>query len=422
MKESRSVGWMYPLIPISAISTGLSILIPLYILSINGNVFDVGIAVAIFSVISLVSLPFWGDVTDKAKSLKSLILLSIFGIFPLLVILYMIRSIGVAYAIYGLYAFVATAASPSINILVMGRKKDAMLPKYVEEYSLFILLGSLIGLIPGTLLGKTGLYLYLAVLFLLNLVALIFAYYFVNKKMSIRQTSKKSKKENMMMYTASLLSYKRMHTYDQRFVKRLHSLWKNKNSRSLVIIIISIAVFNFSQYLFSTSYIPYLVKLGISNGNIFILSIGEIIGQISIYAIALYAMEKFDPYRNYLNSGLIRILSIILILFIPIFLSQAVLYMLYINLAGYFMYGIAFALWNIAASVLLFDHFRKKSKQGHKMGIFLAIVGMSSLIGALISGLFSSVYGYTFTFLASIVFSLIAVIVMELLRTGFCKK
>ncbi|MCL5018047.1 MAG: MFS transporter, partial [Candidatus Parvarchaeota archaeon] len=57
--------WLYTILPISAVSSGFSVLIPLYILSLGGNVFDVGVALTLFNVFEVPASLFWGRLTDR---------------------------------------------------------------------------------------------------------------------------------------------------------------------------------------------------------------------------------------------------------------------------------------------------------------------------------------------------------------------
>ena len=70
--------------PISAISGGLGIFIPLYIIYLNGNVFDVGIAFALYNLVSIPSSIIWGRLTDNYKRNKPFIMLSLLLTLPIL--------------------------------------------------------------------------------------------------------------------------------------------------------------------------------------------------------------------------------------------------------------------------------------------------------------------------------------------------
>lgn len=81
--------WLYTILPISAVSSGFSVLIPLYILYLGGNVLDVGIAVTLFNIFEVPASLFWGNITDRLHKNKTLILLSILGIMPIFALLYL---------------------------------------------------------------------------------------------------------------------------------------------------------------------------------------------------------------------------------------------------------------------------------------------------------------------------------------------
>lgn len=410
--NSRSGQWMNAVLPIATVSAGLSVLIPLYVLAFGGNVFDVGIVTALYSLVSIASLPMWGFLTDRWGSLKPMIMFSILGVFPILFILYLLQSVAAAGIAYGLYAFVATAASPSINILIMGRRRDTGLSKYISEYTILVLIGGLLGLAPGALLGAVAVQTYLILMMAINTVSFAFAYVYVGKDAKAPST-KQSKRRRSFKILSYFARHRSVHPPDSFMTSRLHSAWKHKRSRNAIIVLASMAVFNFAQFLFSTSYIPYLVGAGVTIGQVFILSMAELVGQMLVYAVVLYLMADFFAYHNYRVSAYLKVLAIGSIVVLPALLSGALLYS---NLVGYVLYGVSFALWNVSASVILYDHIRSRNKEGRNIGVFMSLLSVSAFAGAICSGVVSSVYGYVPTFAISVILSLAAAAMISLER------
>ena len=151
-------------IPIFVISSGLSIFIPLYILSLGGTVFDVGVAVALFYLVSIPSSLYFGSLTDRTGKTKPFILLSLLFTLPIIALFLFHASVRDVWIYYAMYAVAATAASPALNILVIGRKKrKRKLPKYFSKYSVFGLVGSLIAYVLGLAITDGALYMYVSV-------------------------------------------------------------------------------------------------------------------------------------------------------------------------------------------------------------------------------------------------------------------
>ena len=77
-------------------------------------------------------------------------------------------------------------------------------------------------------------------------------------------------------------------------------------------------------------------------------------------------------------------------------------YFFTVNAIAYTAAGAAYALWNVTSSVLFYTLI-KNMKKGHYIGIWIAMLGAAAVAGAFLSGLISSLFGYTSTFSLSIV-------------------
>ncbi len=413
MVESSKISsaWMYTVLPISALSAGLSILIPLYILFLKGTVYDVGVATAVYALVEIPSSIFWGNLTDKIKKTKLFILLSIIGVFPILLILYFISYVPVVYTVYGLYSFVATASSPAINILIMSKKKTRTLPKYFSRYSIIVIIGSLLGLIGGLLINYGMLKQYLLFLLAVNVTALLAAMFLIEsdnlpEKIENELAVKRSFSVlNMLSVTPHILT-------GHALLERLHKGLRNHKRTDIYLLLLMIALFNLGLYLFNTSYIPYLYAYGVNYSGIFSINISNMIAQLIIYTVVMSLVKRIRLGRYYKLSTITRSISYVIAM-IPAFIVTQLF--LSVNILAYFVAGIGYAMWNITSSVMLYERI-KHTYPGHYIGLWVAILGLSGVVGAFMSGIISSIDGYFATFvisIAAIILSLIVLIYME---------
>ena len=380
----------------SAIGSGLSIIIPLYILALHGSVLNVGLALAAYNLVSIPSSLLWGKLTDSFGGRKSrlFILSSILGVFPILLILGILSNPHEVEAMYGLYALIATAASPSINILVMGTKRDPSLPKFFSRYSMYIIVGSILAEVPGLLVSQSYILYYLYFLLVVNAFGMAFAWITIKdtKKEAVKPEQIKSVSAmfpilNMLSTIPNLLT-------GHALVERLHKVFDGEH-RNVLILLVAIALFNGAMNLFNTSYIPYLKAFHLSYSFIFAVSIVNSIGQLAVYISVAYILSRnVDLHRYYGISVWLRGISYMVVL-LP--LIATFIAFLYVNILGYALAGIAYAMWNIAASVMLYDHVRGKDA-GYYIGIWVAVLGLSAVLGSLFSGILSSMLSYTYTF------------------------
>ena len=69
-----------------------------------------------------------------------------------------------------------------------------------------------------------------------------------------------------------------------------------------------------------------------------------------------------------------------------------------VNIIAYAIAGFSYALWNLSSSVLLYDMIRGK-KEGYYVGLWTGLLGGSAVLGAMLSGVITVVFGYQSTFL-----------------------
>ena len=394
--------WMSTLVPISAISGGLGILIPLYIIYVNGNVFDVGIAFSLYNLVSIPSSILWGKLTDNYKKNKLFIMLSLILTLPILIGFILFKGLYGVYFYYSLYAVIATAASPAINILVMGTKRSRGLPRYFSRYAIFNLIGSIIAFGFGILISEHNPFLYLYILLGFNLVAIVLAYVLINDEHIEIDKNEIKRANNIFPLLNTLTSLPNL-LVGSGMIKRIHDIVLNVERKRIYQLLGAIVLFNIGYYLFNTSYVPYLKIYGLDYSSIFTINLVNAIAQIIVFVYIIKIKKGMHLNRLYTRSIFYRssgyAIAVIAIFFPGLFFAT--------NILGYMIAGFAYAIWNLSSSVLLYDIVRG-SKAGYYVGIWTGLLGGSAVFGALLSGFLSTYLNYTFTFLIAIIFTILS--------------
>ncbi len=395
--------WLSVVIPVSALSSGLSVLIPLMILSSKGNVFNVGFVITLYTLVGIPASLFWGRLTDKLRNIRLFVLFSIISIFPELIILYFISNYKVIIISYALYSFLATAASPSLNILVIGRRRNSSLSSYFSLYSIFIIIGGIFGMLPGLLIDSKYLYLYLLFLIFVNFISFILAFRFIRPEFNKLMENRRIVHINRSFSILNMLTTTQFLITSHRLIHKLSFIIENRKSRMIYEFLLVISIFELGIYLFNTSYIPFLYHYSLDYSQIFLINIFNLIGQTIVYLILIkYRRSVIGFY--YRLATLLRGSSYF-IAFLPVLFLPSILFQ--INLIAYFIAGFSYALWNVASSVILYSFIRGKHAANY-LGIWTAALGFSGVIGAFLSGIISLYLGYELTFIVSIIITLMS--------------
>ncbi len=402
-KENKR--WLYSIIPIAATASGISIIIPLYILLLGGTILDVGIALAVFSLVSVPSSVLWGKLTDDIGRLKYFIIFSILGTFPVLGALLLLHTISSVILAFGFYAFVSSSSSPSLNLFIMGKRKDMLLARYLSEYNILFFIGFFMAMVPGALINESNLKYYIMFLLFANVIALLIAFVFIEEEEEIEAKKNRTGMQGLFPIIKTVRNVQ--HSFiSHSLIERLQLITRNKRRINAYLLMLSIFLFNLGLYLFNTAYIPFLVNNSIGYNNVFIINVADGVGEIGIFLAIIYIAKGIDLHRYYHASSILRAAAMAFIM-LPLFVHGIGVSVLD-NLAGYAVAGTAAALWSISSYVLVYEMIRdaKEGKAGFYIGLFIAVIGASSFLGSLLAGAVSASSGYGATFIFAIIVTL----------------
>ncbi len=405
MQKKNGRSWMSLLIPNVAISNGMKVLIPLYLLSLGGTALEVGIAFAIFNALMMLASMVWGRAVDTYHNERFFIALSFAGSLIAFYIFFTFQSILWTYVAYGVYGIFSSAASPAMNVILMGRKKKPQLGSDLAHYNMFAIVGLLVAYVAGTGTNVFGNYGYLTILAIANVIGLLLA---LLLKIPSDGFAKKADVEDVHIRALSNKYYPHAHTEFLRraYVKR-QMIAENEKKKSLHVLLLSGALFNLGYYVFFTPYIPFLKDNGISSSVIFLISLIGVAGQAAIYISLLKTKKYTTAARDYVRAILYRTAGFATIAVSTIFSS---LVFLLINIVSYIIYGLSFGMYNMSYWFQFYDDIRGK-RAGYYVGVWITVASLTSILGSLIGGYLGAI-NYEATLMLGAVITVSAAIVI----------
>ncbi|NLE03646.1 MAG: MFS transporter, partial [Crenarchaeota archaeon] len=289
-----NLGWMSSVLPFNIALGPISTLVQLLILSLNGTVVEVGLAITLFNAVSVPAALFWGFVTDRFQRRRFLIIASFLATGIILVsFLFVKTTYGVTF-LYALFSFATITSTTPLNLLVMETEYKHKWASAFAKFSLITSVGQTIGLLLG-MIGSLYFSLeYLMIpLAVLSLISAGMAGYLVKEPQIVfeRQILVMSKPSFFNRLRNSPYLFLKIPSSNdfKRIFKNLHS----ELTRQTPIIYLAIFFFFLSAGIFNTSIIPALERKGIPSLLIFfVIMIGMIVQIISFKFAGPYTEKK----------------------------------------------------------------------------------------------------------------------------------
>lgn len=114
-----SKSWMWYIFPSSVTIEGLHIIIPLYVLFLNGTVADVGIAIAVQYCGSALGSIFWGKIIDRFHIKRLILLISFSAVTVSSLALYFAMDLPTIFVLSAIVGFFIIGKNPITQMMVM---------------------------------------------------------------------------------------------------------------------------------------------------------------------------------------------------------------------------------------------------------------------------------------------------------------
>ncbi|MDA4128428.1 MAG: MFS transporter [Thaumarchaeota archaeon] len=398
--KAKSPSWFYAMLP-AAIATGpVGTLIQLYVLELHGSVLDVGLVTSVFNAVSIPAAIIWGYVTDRFHNRKAIVAASSLAISGNLILLLLLNTISGVAILYGLFSLLTAASATPLNLLVMETSPKSHWATAFARFSMVSSIGNTIGFLIGSVWPTLfPLQLLVVPLSLLSAASAILSV------ILIREPSFVFEGEIIAMQKRSF--YQRLLVLPLVFLRvpgatDFRAVFKGLRYQltgQLPILYFSIFAFYFSSGVFNTSLTPSLKVAGSTEGEIFLVSLLGVAVQTASFYFAGPYIERRTLRVAALGGLALRAVCYGLIGLGAAFLTGTPYLATTLGLYP-LASGLAFATYYTASNTMVFNMLGAK-RQGSRLGVYSALVGVAVTVGSLVSGFTSFYLGFAVTFVVS---------------------
>ena len=188
--------------------------------------------------------------------------------------------------------------------------------------------------------------------------------------------------------------------------KRIFRGLQNELTNQVPLLYLSIFAFNIAGGIFNTSLTPSMAANGLSQSEIFGVYLTAMVIQVMAFRYAAPYIAKRTLVKTAVAGLVLRAICYASV-GVSAFLISGVWYLVPAIIFYPLAAGIAYAIYYTSSSTMVFNSLGPRS-QGSSLGVYSALVGVASMLGAFISGFISVFLGYYVTFLLAAFFLVIA--------------
>ncbi len=405
---------MLYILPSSIAAEGLHIVIPLFVIFLGGSVIDVGIVVALHYAASAIGSVFWGKFLDKFHEKRKILFICFSSITICSIGLFYTTTLDFVYVISPILGFFIIGKNPVTQLLVMESVSNNQWSRLFARTSIITTIGSFSAFLTGSL---WNFYFDLSPYFLFCGIASGIATVLsvsVNKSGFLeRETVAHS--EHGVRY---IFGHNRFHfhlvfpkfpkIYD---FKHVISLFKGKISHEIGFLFLTNLLFYFGSNMYFTAFIPFLKKFDFQDSMVFSVYMVQTLVLLAVFFLVPRLTSIIGEEKAIRLSFIPRILGILVTAFIFPLTTGEISFVVIVIASGLMV--AAFSVFSTANSIILFKAI-PRGFEGTFLGVNSFMIGVGIFTGALTAGYVTSVFDYTVTFLISIGFLVVSLILFQL--------
>lgn len=402
--------WFYSYVPNGISGGATSPLIPVFVTEgLCGNVAQVGMISSASSITSVPSSILWGNLSDRLKLRKVFILIGFAGMSISLFLMALSLTIEQYFFFNILMGFLATASAPVGVVLVVESAKGG---RVAEKLGIFSKIGGW-GWVFGLVLGAVWLHFVLLhvpppdslrslfiVASLLSLLSLLLAFKWIREP----EFKRKSVEELVKVHLTHLRVNERGSFLPLRlhYIKVSHITKKKRKpfGKNLVLYFVT-TFFIFSGFITFYAVFPvFLLKEGnMSVIEVFLIYLASSLTSALTYSPAGRWVDRFGNRELQFAAIGARVFLFPAFALIPI-VTNSHFFLLLSFLLMHIILGFCWGIISIAGNATVYE-FSHAETRGFALGVYSAVIGVGSIIGALFAGLIASYFGFLVTFLFS---------------------
>ncbi|MDE1828747.1 MAG: MFS transporter [Thaumarchaeota archaeon] len=400
MQSLQSHKWIWYILPGQITNQGLSIVVPLYVLSLGGGIGEVAIISALQNASVAIGSIFWGKIIDRFHARRIILLISFLAVLLCSLGMYLTTSIIMLYCISPILGFFIVGRNPVTQLLVMESVQKNLWSWLFARTSIISTLGMLIAMAIGTV---DSLYFDLRPYFLIcaasSGIAMILS-------MAVKDTGFHLERSSVahslhgLHYTISHHHFVFPRIPELHDFKHIITVFKGKISNEIGIFSLAIFCFNLGSNMYSTAWSPFLVRHHFSNSGVFLNYMAQMVAMLLIFFVAPKIISKAGEERATLMAFIPRILAVLIpAVTITIFIGS--LGSILAVISSCFLV-IGFSIFSTSSSVIFFKSI-PQGFEGKYLGVNSAVTGIGVFTGALITGELTKAFGYSTQFISSAV-------------------
>ena len=409
-----SKSWMLYIFPSSVTIEGLHIIIPLYVLFLNGTVVDVGIVVAVQYCGSALGSIFWGKMIDRYHIKRLILLISFSAVTISSLALYFVEDLSIIFTISTLVGFFIIGKNPITQLMVMETNPNNKWSYMFALTSNLTTFGSLtafaVGMFWSQMFDLRPYFLFCAGFSLFSLFTSVLV-----GKSSFLERHTISESIHGATY---FLRHHRMHFHlyfpkhpKRNDFKHITSLFKGKIKHEIGLLYLTNFFFYFGSNSFFTILIPFLKNYEFSTSQIFAVYLIQTIVMMIFFFLTPRLVSWIGEGRSVLFSYGPRIGGIILCgSLVPAMIGDNAFFAAVI--ASCFMV-IGFSIFSTSNSMIFFKAI-PKGFEGRFLGVNSFMVGIGIFVASLVSGIVSSTFGYSVSFVMASIILVVSIVMFSI--------
>lgn len=411
-KPSR-VDWVYSTLPINIALGPVGTFVQLSLLQINGvqaGTVLAAIAVTAFYAVSIPAAIIWGFATDRLRRRKLVILISfVFTTVFLFSFLFVSSTSGVI-VVYSLISFISAASATPLNLLIMETEPKNRWATGFARLSLMTSVGSMLGYVVSSIWVQFLPVLWLVIpLGVLSMISVIMAVILVKEPPFVfeREVVVMQKPGFLQRLVASPLIFLTVPRPSD--FRRLFKGIQNELTSYVPMLYLSIVAFYLGSGIFNASFVPALSFHSLTESQVYGVSVTALAAQILAFRYAGRVIANRSLTLVATRSLFARGTAYAL-LGVASFLVPGVLFIVPAVILYPISSGIAYGIYYTASNTMIFNSIRGNN-HGSSLGVYSAVVGLSTTVGSLASGFTSSYLGFDFTFVIGGAFLVVGAVI-----------
>lgn len=390
--------WMWYLLPAQITAQGLSTVIPLYVIFLGGDIWEVAIISALQNGAIAIGSLAWGRIIDRFHSKRPILVLSFFFVLLCSLGMYFTSSVYILYGLAIVLGFFMVARSPVTQLLVMESVQKNLWSWLFARTSIISTLGMLISMVIGTV---GSFYFDLRPYFLIcaasSGIAMVLSTSVKGDGIHLERSSIAHSLHGLR-YSISHYHFvfpKFLELYDFRHII---TLFKGRISNEIGIFYLASFFFYFGSNMYFTAWTPFLKNQNFSNADVFLNYTVQMITMLLVFFIAPKIISRFGEERSTILALIPRILAVM----IPAIslLSMVGTLGFPVTITSSCLMVIAFSIFSTSSSVIFFKSI-PQGFEGKYLGVNSAVTGVGIFAGSLVTGELTKFLGYAAMFLSA---------------------